>query len=296
LVGRLKSRLESLSEAKGKVARYLVANWDKAAFMTAAQIGEASGSSGTVVIRLAEELGYSGFPALQHDLQAGVHEELSGAGRLEKSLELADPVAASLERNVARLRQIAIANPACRFDSLADLLLSARSVCVMGMRSAHGPALVLGQDLLYLRPSVHVVPEPAADWYDILKFFTKEDLLLTVSFTRYWRMTIEAMEYAREKGIPVATITDMEVSPAAQAADIVLLTTTDSTSFALSYTGCSAVIDALLASVGRKVGRENAGALTELEAIYRRSDLFYGAKSVPAKEGTEKGNKRGGAS
>lgn len=68
LIDKLKSRIGNLSEAKAKVARYLVTDWDKAAFMTAAQIGEASGSSGTVVIRLAEELGYEGYPALQRVL------------------------------------------------------------------------------------------------------------------------------------------------------------------------------------------------------------------------------------
>lgn len=210
---------------------------------------------------------------------------MSGAGRLKRSLALADPVAESLDRNVARLNQIATVNPPAKFDTLADLILSARSICVMGVRSAHAPALELGQDLLYLRPSVFVVPEPAAEWFDVLKFFTKDDLLLTISFTRYWRVTIEAMQYARTKGIPVATITDMAVSPAAQAADVVLLTSTDSTSFALSYTGCSAIIDALLASVGKKAGRDNAGALSELEAIYARTNPFYGTGSAPGKGG-----------
>lgn len=276
LVDRVSARAKSLSEAKYKVARYLIAHWDKAAFMTAAQIGQAAGSSGSVAIRLADELGYSGFPALQRALQDSVHEELSSLRRLSKSREITDPVTESLNRNTSRLREVVQANPVANFDRLADLILSARSVCVMGVRSAHAPALILGQDLMYLRPSVYVVPEPAVDWYDVLKFFTKEDLLLTISFTRYWRVTIDAMQYAREKGVPVGTITDLAVSPAAHNADVVLLTTTDSTSFALSYTGCSALIDALLASVGKKLSKENTGALAELEAIYKRSNPFYG--------------------
>jgi DNA-binding MurR/RpiR family transcriptional regulator len=207
----------------------------------------------------------------------------SSARRLKRSRKLADPVSESFDRNVARIQEIASTNPVEIFDKLAGIMLASRSVCVMGVRTAHAPALVLGQGLLHVRSSVFVVPEPSVDWYDVLKFFGKDDLLLAVSFPRYWRETIDALRYAREKGVSAVAITDVAVSPAAQEADFALLTGTDSTGFSLSYTGCFALIDALLASVARTAGKENAEALAELETIYEKADLFYHTRSTPRK-------------
>lgn len=296
LIDRLTKHLGSMSEARERVARFLVSHWERAAFMTAAQIGEASNSSETVVIRLADELGYSGFPELQRDLQREVHSALSTAKRLERSHELADPVTESFTRNEARMKEIARNNPVETFDKTANMIMSARSVCVMGVRTAHAPALVLGQALLHLRASVFVVPEPSVDWYDILKFFGKEDLHLAISFPRYWKETIEALRYARNRGATAVAITDNPVSPAAREADISLLTSTDSAGFSLSYTGCFAVIDALLAAVARRAGQQNAGILAELEAIYEKVDLFHRSEAQirrgAASRGTEHGKGR----
>ena len=62
---RIRRLYGDLTDARAKVARFIVDHWDEAAFMSAAKLGEAAGVSESVAIRLAEELGYKGYPELR---------------------------------------------------------------------------------------------------------------------------------------------------------------------------------------------------------------------------------------
>ena len=56
----LENRLSSFSKGQRVIARFLMENYDKAAFMTASRLGSAVGVSESTVVRFAAELGYRG--------------------------------------------------------------------------------------------------------------------------------------------------------------------------------------------------------------------------------------------
>ena len=67
-----KDLLHSISEgmsgfSKGQklIARYIIENYDKAAFMTASKLGNTVGVSESTVVRFATEVGFEGYPQLQ---------------------------------------------------------------------------------------------------------------------------------------------------------------------------------------------------------------------------------------
>ena len=61
----LEQRMASFSKGQRTIARYILGNYDKAAFMTAARMGEAVGVSESTVVRFAVELGYRGYPGMK---------------------------------------------------------------------------------------------------------------------------------------------------------------------------------------------------------------------------------------
>jgi DNA-binding MurR/RpiR family transcriptional regulator len=70
-------------------------------------------------------------------------------------------------------------------------------------------------------------------------------LLIAFCFARYARVTIHAIEVARKAGAKTVGITDSVTSPAAGAADLVLVCATQTDSFFNSYVSAVSLIYAL---------------------------------------------------
>ena len=61
----IQSKMGTFSKGQRLIGRYILDNYDKAAFMTAARLGQAVNISESTVVRFAAELGYDGYPAMQ---------------------------------------------------------------------------------------------------------------------------------------------------------------------------------------------------------------------------------------
>ena len=75
------------SKGQRKIARYIVQNYDKAAFMTAGKLGKAAGVSESTVVRFAADLGYGGYPEMKRALQELIKNRLTTVQRIEKSVK-----------------------------------------------------------------------------------------------------------------------------------------------------------------------------------------------------------------
>ena len=83
LHSRIESCYPSMSKGHRRIADYITENYDKAAFMTAAKLGDTVGVSESTVVRFASELGFSGYPRLQKALQEVVKSRLTSVQRME---------------------------------------------------------------------------------------------------------------------------------------------------------------------------------------------------------------------
>jgi DNA-binding MurR/RpiR family transcriptional regulator len=64
LISRISNK-RKMSKGQKLIAAYITNHYDKAAFMTAAKLGEVVGVSESTVVRFAIELGYEGYPKMQ---------------------------------------------------------------------------------------------------------------------------------------------------------------------------------------------------------------------------------------
>ena len=65
----IQSERGAFSKGQRRIAQYILENYDKAAFMTAAKLGKAAQVSESTVVRFAAQLGYDGYPEMQKALQ-----------------------------------------------------------------------------------------------------------------------------------------------------------------------------------------------------------------------------------
>ena len=61
----IRAGMDSFSKGQKRIAAFILDNYDRAAFMTAAKLGETTSVSESTVVRFAAQLGYDGYPDMQ---------------------------------------------------------------------------------------------------------------------------------------------------------------------------------------------------------------------------------------
>ena len=82
LIQIIQEKMHLFSKGQKLIANYIVNHYDKAAFLTAAKLGEIVGVSESTVVRFAIELGYDGYPKLQKMLQELIKSKLPAVQRI----------------------------------------------------------------------------------------------------------------------------------------------------------------------------------------------------------------------
>ena len=100
------------------------------------------------------------------------------------------------------------------------------------------------------------------------------DVLFGISFPRYSKRTLSAMQYARDRGAKVIALTDSQLSPLARVADHLLLARSDMASFVDSLVAPLSVINALIVAVGMSRRDEIEHTFNKLESIWEKYDVY----------------------
>ncbi len=90
LIKVIQNNFNSLSKGQKLIAEFIMNNYEKAAFMTAASLGETVGVSESTVVRFANTLGFDGYRELQKELQELIKNKLTTVQRISLSSEFAD--------------------------------------------------------------------------------------------------------------------------------------------------------------------------------------------------------------
>ena len=103
----IQDRMSSFSKGKKRIGQYILGNYDKAAFMTAAKLGDTVNISESTVVRFAADLGFDGYPAMQKALQEMIRGKLTAVQRIEVSndrLADQDVLATVMHSDMEKLR------------------------------------------------------------------------------------------------------------------------------------------------------------------------------------------------
>jgi DNA-binding MurR/RpiR family transcriptional regulator len=266
---KIRESYDSLSEAPRKVADYLLAHADEAAFLTVERLGEAAGVSPATVTRFAMQVGFAGYPDLQKAVRQSVRRRLAPPGRLHLQPST-DIFAHAFETEIHALKQARHLNPPVLLKQAAQLILGARLVHVVGMRTSYPVALHIASVLQQALGNARLIASHGGSLGDELVPMESSDLLLAISFPRYASIIPEIAQYAREKGLKILALTDSQSSPIARLADLILQTPFESASFFNANTGAITVANVVLAGVIGERRAQTAARLTAVEETVQR--------------------------
>jgi DNA-binding MurR/RpiR family transcriptional regulator len=277
LIRLIQSKFHNLSKGQKIIAQYIMSNYDKAAFMTAAKLGEKVGVSESTVVRFANAIGFIGYPQLQKQLQEMVKTKLTTVQRIEMSSDysneesvLKNVLKADIENIRATLDEINYAV----FENVVKGITESRSVYIVGLRSSTALAEFLGFYLNLIMDKVHVVTYTIGDIFEQLLRVNENDLVIGMGFPRYSSRTVNALEYCKSRGAKVVAITDSLLSPLASNADYTLIAKSNMESFVDSIVAPLSVLNALIIAVGIKEKSNLSSSFARLEEIWDKYNIF----------------------
>lgn len=274
----IQERMSSFSKGKKRIGQYVLGNYDKAAFMTAAKLGETVNISESTVVRFAADLGYDGYPAMQKALQEMIRGKLTAVQRIEVSndrLADQDVLATVMHSDMEKLRMSLEGIDRNEFARVVDAIVGARNIYIIGVRSAAALSDFLTFYFNLIFDNIRQVKTTlASEMFEQLLRVGPGDVVIGISFPRYSTRTVRAMEFARDQGAEVIAITDSEMSPLYETAAYRLLAKSDMASFVDSLVAPLSVINALIVAVGRKRSAEVTETFKHLESIWDEYQVY----------------------
>ncbi|MDH7488671.1 MAG: MurR/RpiR family transcriptional regulator [Anaerolineae bacterium] len=269
---RLEDRFPSLTKRQRRIADYLLANYDEAAFLSAADLVERLHVSEATLGRFARAVGFSGFPALRRYLQELFRRRTTPAGRLQRKLhELADGEGSTLskvlEMEVQYLNEAAHSIDAADFDRAVQILLGGERIFVF----ASGPSAVLADlaELRFRRLGILTLAmtESGRHLLEKLQLLEPRDAVLAAGFQYVRHELVAVLDHARAVGCRSVLLTDTLGPALRHKADVVLAARRGPVSTFHSLTVPMSILNALILAVAMARPQESLAALNRLERL-----------------------------
>jgi DNA-binding MurR/RpiR family transcriptional regulator len=258
--------------------QYIVDNYEEAIFLTASQLAHSVGVSEATVVRLAQALGFDGYPGMQSKFREGLQNRLSTVTRLERTVDhvrqVGDVVVKVLQEDIQNLSQTLRNLPIEVFEQAVADMEKAKRIFVVGLRGAHAPALTLATYLRFLGKQAQLLVPGHGELWDIIQGLEKTDLVIGISFPRYTSVTVEILEHARRQRTRVGAITDSPLSPLARHAHWVLTAECRLDSFIESFTAATSLVNALLTAISIQKPGKTLRILREREALWEEKGVY----------------------
>lgn len=278
LLLKIEEEYKELSKGQKRIADYILGHYDKASFMTAAKLAELVGVSESTVVRFAAGLGYEGYPEFQKALQEIVRVKLTTVQRLEMASNRVDDenilktvLNSDMEKIKLTLEQI----DRSAFQKTVETILNAKHIYILGVRSSGALASFLGFYFNLMFRNVRLIQtNSVSEMFEQILNLEAGDVVIGISFPRYSKRTIQALQYAKDSGATVISLTDSNSSPLVPISDIALTSHSDMVSFADSLVAPLSLINALIVAISMKKKDEVTRNFEKLEGIWDEYHVY----------------------
>ena len=274
----IQENMHTFSKGQKRIANFILDSYDKAAFMTASKLGKRVGVSESTVVRFAAELGYDGYPDMQRTLQKMIRSRLTSVQRIEVANERLgdqDLLSMVLQSDIEKIRLTLEELDRGSFEKAVEAIVSARRIYIIGVRSSASIATFLAFYFnLIFDNVVEVTANTASEVFERLLRVGEGDVVIGVSFPRYSSRTVQAMNFARDRGAVTVAITDSDTSPLAPICTYSLKARSDMASFVDSLVAPLSLVNALLVAVSQRKNAELAHTFQTLEDIWDEYGVY----------------------
>ena len=160
ILSLIRVRMSELSKGHKRIAEYILANYEKCAFLTAAKLGEVVGVSESTAVRFPAALGFSGYPEFQKALEDILQEKIHSFDRIDvlnSHMTTNMVVNNVMSMDARKIENTLKSFDTASFDMAVEDIMAAESVYIIGARSCEPLAEFFGYYLRLVKKNVQVV-------------------------------------------------------------------------------------------------------------------------------------------
>lgn len=275
---RLEDHLPDLTKSQQRIASYLLASYDEAAFLPAADLAQRLDVSEATLVRFAKAIGYGGFRELRRCLQGLFRSEATPASRLQHTLgdltrSQGHVLTNVLAMEVQYLTEASQSVDRADFDRAVELLLGGKRIFVF----ASGPSDVLANlaELRFRRLGVLTIAmtESGRHLLEKLQLLEPGDVVLAAGFHYVRPELVAVLDHARATGCASILLTDTLGLALRERAGVILAARRGPVSTFHSLTVPMSILNALILAVALARPAESLDALTRLQQLRATSGL-----------------------
>ena len=278
LLNKIDKNYEQMSKGQKLLVDYILKNYDKAVFLTAAKLGKVVGVSESTVVRFATQLGYQGYPGFQKALEELVRNKLNSIQRMEVTygrISQSEILASVLQSDIEKIKLTLANMDQNAFELAVETILNAKRIYVVGIRSCAPLANFLSFYLNLIFDNVTSVhTNSSSEIFEQLIRIGAEDVIIGISFPRYSMRTLKALEFASNRKAKVITLTDSVHSPMTLYSSCNLIARSDMASIVDSLVAPLSVVNALVVALCMKKQKDVIATLETLEQIWDEYQVY----------------------
>jgi len=269
---RIEDHLPGLTRSQQRLASYLLASYDEAAFLPLTDLAKRLDVSEATIVRFAKVIGYDGYRGLRRSLQSLFRDRATPASRLQHKLgELSSQqghvLSKVLDMEVQYLTEASHAVDLADFDRAVAILLGGERIFVFGS----GPSGILAElaELRLRRLGILTIAmtESGRHLLEKLQLLHPGDAVLATGFNQVRPELVCVLDDARATGCPSVLLTDT-LGPALRSkADVVLAARRGPVSTFHSLTVPMSILNALILAVAMARPDESLTALNRLQQL-----------------------------
>jgi DNA-binding MurR/RpiR family transcriptional regulator len=221
IVEHLEAQFATLSPALRKAARFAIDNPEEVAVNSMRTIARRAGVHHNAMVRVAREVGFDNYDAFR-DCFRRIVMRARQPGWLDRAQTIrahfpAGPngrlIGQYVQQEIANIQQAFSEETVANLDRAIDLMRSARCTYVLGLRSLFPAAYYFHYVCRLFSDRFVLLTGTGGTFPDELRGVYAEDVLLAFSYRPYSKDSVQAVEFARNKGARIVSITDSKVSP-----------------------------------------------------------------------------------
>ena len=274
---RLSQNFQRFTKAEKAVANYMLINFDRLAFETAASIAETVGVSQMTVGRFLRTLGYQGLNELKGDLRNEIDSgPVLVSNRLERIRDTSEEAGNwdSFELEVNGLQSAYELRGTPVWSKAVKTISGATQVHVAGFQTIRGIASSFAERPTYLRDGVHQQDGCDGTFAEVFAGNEADRCIVLFEMRRYTRLSHALLSAAVEDDVSIVLICDSHCYWARDYTDIVLPLRTDSRLFWDSQAPFSCATGLLLDDIIAHLGDAVSDRLNRMRKLQDRFDAF----------------------
>lgn len=273
---RISDQAVKLTETERKLVDALVDQRHVTVFLSGPQLADRLGVHQAAATRLAQKLGYKGYPQLRSALQREMMESQDAAKRMRRSVEKAEGkgyLEDLVASEIAALEYLVQTLPQQTLDDAADAIFGARNVYLFGQGHALSVLSFLQRRLDRFGMTTLGLTGRGRDVAERVVALENNDIVIAMAFRKQPEGYAGLIAHAQKVGARTILISDLSGPEMTPRAEIILAAPRGrSGSEFQTPTVPFAIANSLLLTIAGRHERSSIGALEKLSKLFKHFD------------------------